>query len=177
MNAIMISIHQEWCEKIASGKKTIEVRKTRPKIEPPFKCYIYETISSGLILDRKEIYRGFFGRGMVIGEFLCAEIDHYALFGTRRENTVYRKISKNGYPLPINYTPMCLSEQEFIDYGAGKMLYGLHLSNIKIYDAPMRIDTFKHWVDVGSWSHLCPMDRPPQSWCYVEESPPFEGGK
>ena len=43
MQAIMISIHPKWCELIASGKKTVEVRKTRPKIETPFKCYIYET--------------------------------------------------------------------------------------------------------------------------------------
>lgn len=36
--AIMISIHPKWCELIANGKKTIEVRKTRPKINTPFKC-------------------------------------------------------------------------------------------------------------------------------------------
>ena len=41
--AVMISIRPKWCEKIASGEKTIEVRKTRPKLETPFKCYIYCT--------------------------------------------------------------------------------------------------------------------------------------
>ena len=41
--AVMLSIRPKWCEKIASGEKTIEVRKTRPKLETPFKCYIYET--------------------------------------------------------------------------------------------------------------------------------------
>lgn len=40
-----------------SGQKTIEVRKTRPKMNPPFKCYIYKC-----------------GNGKVIGEFLCDEI-------------------------------------------------------------------------------------------------------
>lgn len=43
MKAVLISIQPKWCEMIASGKKTIEVRKTRPKIETPFKCYIYCT--------------------------------------------------------------------------------------------------------------------------------------
>ena len=38
--AVMISIRPKWCEKICSGEKTIEVRKTRPKLQPPFKCYI-----------------------------------------------------------------------------------------------------------------------------------------
>lgn len=32
MKAVLISIQPKWCELIASGKKTIEVRKTRPKI-------------------------------------------------------------------------------------------------------------------------------------------------
>lgn len=38
--AVMISIRPKWCEKICNGEKTIEVRKTRPKLETPFKCYI-----------------------------------------------------------------------------------------------------------------------------------------
>ena len=55
--AILISLHPTWCEKIMSGRKTIEVRRTRPKMNPPFKCYIYKC-----------------GNGKVIGEFLCDEI-------------------------------------------------------------------------------------------------------
>ena len=43
MKAIMLSIRPQWCEMIASGKKTIEVRKTRPKLDTPLKCYIYCT--------------------------------------------------------------------------------------------------------------------------------------
>ena len=39
------------------GRKTIEVRKTRPKMDTPFKCYIYKC-----------------GNGKVIGEFLCDQI-------------------------------------------------------------------------------------------------------
>lgn len=55
--AVLISIRPKWCEKIISGEKTIEVRKTRPKMNTPFKCYIYEC-----------------GNGKVIGEFLCDQI-------------------------------------------------------------------------------------------------------
>ena len=33
MKSVLISIHPQWCELIADGKKTVEVRKTRPKIE------------------------------------------------------------------------------------------------------------------------------------------------
>lgn len=44
MKAVLISIQPKWCELIALGKKTVEVRKTRPKIEPPFKVYVYCTL-------------------------------------------------------------------------------------------------------------------------------------
>ena len=55
--AVLISIRPKWCEKIISGEKTIEVRKTRPKMDTPFKCYIYKC-----------------GNGKVVGEFLCDQI-------------------------------------------------------------------------------------------------------
>ena len=43
MKAVLISIQPKWVEKIANGEKTIEVRKTRPNLQTPFKCYIYCT--------------------------------------------------------------------------------------------------------------------------------------
>ena len=43
MQAVLISIQPGWCELIASGKKTVEVRKTMPLLPTPFKAYIYET--------------------------------------------------------------------------------------------------------------------------------------
>lgn len=55
--AVLISIRPEWCQKIMGGQKTIEVRKTRPKMNPTFKCYIYRSV-----------------QGRVIGEFVCDEI-------------------------------------------------------------------------------------------------------
>ncbi len=42
MKSVIIAIRPQWCEKIASGEKTIEVRKSAPK-EVPFKAYIYAT--------------------------------------------------------------------------------------------------------------------------------------
>lgn len=39
--AILMSIRPEWCDLILQGKKTVEVRKTRPKMKTPFKVYIY----------------------------------------------------------------------------------------------------------------------------------------
>ncbi len=41
MIAVLCSVQPQWCELIANGKKTIEIRKTIPKIPTPFKGYIY----------------------------------------------------------------------------------------------------------------------------------------
>ena len=43
MKAVLISIKPKWCDLIRRGRKTVEVRKTCPKLEVPFKVYIYCT--------------------------------------------------------------------------------------------------------------------------------------
>lgn len=93
MKSVLISIQPKWCELIASKKKTLEVRKTRPKIETPFKCYIYCTKSENEFLQSRNnvlFYcenRDFIGghgcglyqrlNGKVIGEFECDRIQSY----------------------------------------------------------------------------------------------------
>lgn len=47
MKAVLISIKPKWCDLIRRGRKTVEVRKTCPKLEVPFKVYIYETMDGG----------------------------------------------------------------------------------------------------------------------------------
>lgn len=76
--AVLISIRPEWCEKIINGQKTVEVRKTRPKMNPPFKCYIYKC-----------------GNGKVIGEFLCDEIIEDRTYGHNEE--FYRAACMSAY--------------------------------------------------------------------------------
>lgn len=95
MKSVLISIQPKWCELIASGKKTVEVRKTKPKLDTPFKCYIYETKAPRLkyVFGKKD-YEGYpwfddmdenekhfvkfpQGKGKVIGEFVCDCIANY----------------------------------------------------------------------------------------------------
>ena len=82
MKSVLISIQPKWCELIASGQKTVEVRKTKPKLEPPFKCYIYctkvkfnphEHLRNNLHYDDSTI-KVCEGQGKVIGEFVCDDI-------------------------------------------------------------------------------------------------------
>lgn len=78
--AVMISIRPKWCAKIIIGRKTMELRKSLPKLEVPFKCYIYCTSGHPYIsvkggsLDRDTVRTNTVGRcnGKVIGEFVYA---------------------------------------------------------------------------------------------------------
>lgn len=81
--AVMLSIRPKWVEKIANGEKTIEVRKTKPKLDTPFKCYIYCTLQGcneffrvDLGRDVAKWNRGKWAdrKGKVIGEFTCDRI-------------------------------------------------------------------------------------------------------
>lgn len=152
MIAVMISINPQWCELIAKKEKTIEVRKTRPKIKTPFKCYVYET---------KGLYRGsggclFQGLGKVIGEFVC--------------DFIYENISYDSEDTRI-------PASDLKSYANGRPLYGWHISDLVIYDKPKSLYEFsKHdntYDNAFGWmfddrQKNVQLTRPPQSWCYVE---------
>lgn len=180
MKAVLISIQPKWCELISSGKKTVEVRKTKPKLETPFKCYIYETKGETETpwMD-EEGHMIFRGRGMVIGEFVCdkiehIEIRHFTVFG--HENR-YAAVGDN--PDHQWLKKSCLSYDEVVHYGKMAPLYGWHISDLVIYEQPKPLSDFikcNYPWDCGVCDYYDSLalscnkpKRPPQSWCYVEE--------
>ena len=164
MKSVLISIQPKWCELILKGKKTVEVRKTRPKLETPFKCYVYQTKGKEKLIDiikdgdicygeiyhgkpvfikmrEDSVYAGLFGRKQkVIGEFVCDTIVTDKTFGHD----------------PLFNGAACMSEVEAAAYSCQLPIYGWHISNLKIYNKPKKLGEFG-------------LTRPPQSWCYVEE--------
>ncbi len=158
MKSVLISIRPEWCEKIASGEKTIEVRKTKPKLETPFRCYIYESRGDYQYgnADYHPIVKGN-GLQKVIGEFVCDCVKMLAPF--------------NHIPDDIDVeNESCLTREQIVTYLKGKG-YGWHISDLKIYDKPKELLEFeKAAYDYGR-IHLPPskLTRPPQAWCYVED--------
>lgn len=178
MKSVLISIRPQWVERIASGQKTIEVRKTAPKCETPFKCYIYETQgrteTPWVDEDGHFIYKG---RGQVIGEFVCDKVEK-----------LEEHIEQGGlyYILSDTFNEQAqLDNWELHDYGKGKTLYGWHISDLKIYDKPRELSEFytkkkcNSCKKSGYESTACMYDedckvpmsitRPPQSWMYVED--------
>lgn len=208
--AVMISIRPKWCEKIARGEKTVEVRKTRPKLETPFKCYIYCTQARERLItilkdgdeNYGEIYRGkpvfiktdegsvcdMWGkRQKVIGEFVCDRIFPIDVYD-------------NGCIKDWNFECMwqaCLPYEGIAAYiGREKRGYGWHISDLKIYDKPKDLSEFSPMCMYKNDDKSCQsrmiacsyqkydynpdgsinlvecgrtLERPPQSWCYVEE--------
>ena len=176
MKSVMLSIRPKWCEKIVNGEKTIEVRKTRPKLQTPFKCYIYCTMNHPYIsvscgkLDKLNYRTNTVGRcnGKVIGEFTCDRIYELA---------------------PLNHAPddvekqACLTREEIVNYLKGTG-YGWHIVGSRIYDQPRELTEFRRPCPNDLYCEVCamysnnngicnngalPLRRPPQSWCYVED--------
>lgn len=160
MKAVLISIQPKWCELIATGKKTIEVRKTRPKIETPFKCYIYCTkgtfdITNCPDLSKDSVKKAAEGRGKVIGEFVCDRIiccqAYYDDSGEKHLTNLFG----------VDTSKICLSESEIFDYIIGKdkkdgMGWLWHISDLKIYDKPKELGEFrKPCVDEYQYCQSC----------------------
>ncbi len=195
MKAVLLSIQPQWCEKIASGEKTVEVRKNAPKLGMPFmvymyctkgKTFLYKNPNNGeLFLDsnggcRGGDYEDRYLTGKVIGEFICDKVDAYTFSNYEAQYRIN----------DVDLMKTCLNFPELIAYGKGKTLYGWHISDLKIYNKPKDLREFKPWcekhiiaydpLDVccdckkafydedGAWFG-CGLARPPQSWCYVEE--------
>ncbi|MBR2343002.1 MAG: ASCH domain-containing protein [Clostridia bacterium] len=147
MKSVLISIQPKWCELIASGKKTVEVRKTRPKLETMFKVYIYCTKEKPTFTQ--SAFCDDISNGKVIGEFVCDRIIDSFLN------------NNDGWFVELG----CLTPKEIDEYQGDKaILFGWHISNLKVYDKPRELSEFSKY----GFGHPVPLKRPPQSWMYVE---------
>ena len=178
MRSVLISIQPKWCELIASGKKTVEVRKTKPKLETPFKVYIYMSKSYDTLFGYGKPKKLCVDGGKVIGEFMCDRIDEFSV----PYPAYFSEIGNKEREILQN---ACLSPMEVHVYNGVKTTCAWHISDLVIYDKPKELSEFYVWKkcnscrDTGYESTACMYDenckvpavitRPPQSWCYVEE--------
>lgn len=174
MRSVLIAIQPKWCDLIASGKKTAEVRKTIPKTALPFRSYIYCTKPPK---GKAHMYDAFgFGNnpydygGKVIGEFVCTR---YTFLGNV-STSEWKRLLGSTHELLKRFVRerACLTEQELLDYG-GKFAW--HISDLVIYDKPKELSEFRSYFtrvfagDDGMPLPTHEIKKPPQSWCYVEE--------
>ena len=183
--AVLISIRPKWVEKIASGEKTIEVRKTKPKLKTPFKCYIYCTMPDAKDPHQILEIHGAGGKirkanGKVIGEFVCdcvTPLYNVCMDDWKRLAGGMHNIEKE----LVNQA--CLTEANLHTYAGGKNCFAWHISDLRIYDQPRELTAFRRACKNSWYCESCAMywenngtcgneslqiRRPPQSWCYVE---------
>ena len=164
MKSVLISIRPQWCEKIISGRKTVEVRKNKPTLETPFKCYIYCTYGQGLIeyndpdypnmlLGQKVSKDAIWGNcsnGKVIGEFVCDSIGEYTNYSLDEQRGHFKR--REGL---LRSACMTLKDwRDYIGWYESDLGFGWHISELNIYDTPKELSEFG-------------LTRAPQSWCYV----------
>ena len=152
MKAVMFSINRPHTDNIKIEAKTSELRTRPPKIDEPYKAYIYEPLKNG-------------GCGKVIGEFTAFnEFTHRMCMG------VPKHLVLSG----------CLSVEKIWAYTnkGEKDLTEISISDLVIYDKPKELSEFyRHDTSYdnsfGGYfedrDKRTPITRPPQSWCYVEE--------
>lgn len=170
MKAVLISIQPQWCEKIAANWKNIELRKSKPSIQAPFKCYIYQTklkwvfrLLQRLGMERvsETLSNGF---GKVIGEFVCDSILGHCEMANA-------DLAERG---------SFVRREDIMKYSGGKEVFGWHISDLKIYEKPLDISSFFRACDKHSEQNcsVCEesgkarckqLRRAPQSWCYIME--------
>lgn len=164
--AVLLSVRPEWCSRIFSGWKTVEIRKTRPvSLKEPFKCYIYCTKGTKFFCWKAVDHLYFDDRshnlfdrrvdGMVVGEFICDDI--------RRIGPEYCVVKDYaGWKSGMSYADL-------------KDLYGWHISDLKIYDNPRELRPFTGLLNTRFGVRPVEAQRPPQSWCYVQEMEVADG--
>lgn len=166
----------------------MEVRKTAPKLEPPFRCFIYETKGKSDTPNKGENGHAVFrGRGLVIGEFMCDRIFQY----TTAHDKVTVDISDEDMELHscLNHETLVQYENRTLSKGHSNYgLFGWHISGLVIYDTPRKLREYyrsghndvhsecEHF-DFNGVSCRSEHDnqkwrirRPPQIWCYVEDN-------
>lgn len=182
---ILASIKPYYYYLIAEEKKKIEVRKTALKNLPQDIAFYMSKDEKSFAKIPKEFqekYRKHFGKiGMRV---VCDKVYEYTFSHYEAEYRVTH----------VEQEAMCLNQPELIRYGKGKTLCGWHISDLKIYDKPKKLNEFRKPLDsvycsyyrdyceegcvgFGSTDYSCNdywnwekgLTRPPQSWQYVEE--------
>ena len=177
MKAVLLAVRPEFCELILSGKKTLEIRKSKPKLVPPFRVYIYCTkgdmsypVGNGMTCHSS-------GGMAVVGEFICDNIRSFDVPYPAYQKELDKAILEQS----------CLTYYQLHRYAYHDELYAWHISDVKIYERHRSVRSFPannccqyHGQEGCSYPYHCfragkavrcvgNLTRPPQSWCYVEE--------
>ena len=133
---VMLSIHHKHAERIFSGLKLLEIRKTAPSCSYPYIIYMYETKNSGA--------------GAVVGFFKCC-----ARIKTNAFGSGLREESPEGHAARENIAVRaCLTVDELIEYADGKDIYALEVSTPIRFPNPHPLSDFGLTRAPQSWQYM-----------------------
>ena len=193
MKSLLLSIKPKWVAKILNGEKTIEIRKKFPKDYVGW-VYIYNTkktkdgvlklayignkLEFVLSYDKTSKYQG-----KVVARFWCDKVEHIEYETCSRDISGWWKDDGKMF----NHKDACLTYEEMFDYIGSGEGYAIHITKLEIFDKPKDISEFKSKLHIkggckncpqytgfsmpycATCDFLLPLNRAPQSWCYVEE--------
>lgn len=178
MKCVLLSIRPKWCEKIVNGEKTIEVRKSRPKIETPFKCYIYctkpskkcQTICGCMVINTDELYRlpngkikhdwsgelmrydGEYTKNNFLNGKVIGDFICDKVYSIKNQgNTFVVANEEHGVTNEIA-RQSCLDYDDMVGYLGNKDGYGWHITDLKVYGNPKELIEF---IRPCSYAGLC----------------------
>ena len=182
VKSIMAAIGSRECEELANGRQHIILEKTKPKINAPFKVYIYCTnkkpylvwgdvfrgnwytefthISGYSRKDAEKIWEVF--NGNVIGETICDKCIKLFRIGNS-SNWIWDHNNNED----INYyiDKALIREKDALNNHILPCteLYAWSIKKLKIYDSPEPISSF---TDKSGLM----LKYPPQSWIYITDA-------
>lgn len=160
---IILSVQPRWLQKILTGKKTIEIRKSMPKdCELPIDVYLYCTKGKPFLLDLRFLkedkhlmydlsikdYDTFVSRvdaeiintilnGKIVAKFTLNKVDKInncgSCFEIANESYAYTNAIGNR---------SCLDFNDMKKYLNDKDGYAWHIDNLEIFDNPMELREF-----------------------------------
>lgn len=196
MKSVLRSIKPYWFYLICEGIKKIEVGKDYPKNKEwqeewnrGVELYCSKDMRSfnRIPKEHREKYRKYLGK--VGARFVCDKVIKTCGWRLRGNTGWCAKRTEAEEKFP---TSACLTIDEIVEYagGEGREVSGWHITDLKIYDKPKPLNSFKIACNKPIQCNSCEyralvwhedkkdfyyecrrpaITRPPQSWCYVEE--------
>lgn len=136
-DTIILSLHDRWWVKVLAGEKPLEIRKTRPAGQGPFRVLVYVT-----------------GTGEIKGEFACKDF--------LKIRTIPEVQSRAGLQKIDVQAGSCLTGQQLKEYAgsSGKPLWGWYVSEVKEYYTPHPLSLYGLKRPPQSWQYYRGEDVP-----------------
>lgn len=160
------------------SKWYIYCTKAKPTLQYFYNWENYKPISEhSTWADGRTINIGEYGNGKVVAEFTLKNISYWQPYWTPEVMHICDISEKS-----------CVSIEDLIKYCGNETIYALHIEDLKIYDKPKELSEFRKrnkchysnyedfccfecctFYDLGDCDGIyLKIERPPQSWCYVE---------